>query len=669
MHVLTKQKLHFKDIIVVFLMLFFTPSLWAQSVISGRVTNEKGDLLGGVVVTEQGTPNKTITDDKGTYRLQLLQPKAVLEFYFLGYKPEEVKIEKQILVDVILLPEISEMDEAVVVGFGQQRKISVVGAQSTLNIKDIKVPTGNLSSAVSGRIAGVVAVQRTGEPGHDNSDIWIRGISTLVGQSSNPLILVDGVERAFNNIDPEDIESFTVLKDASATAVYGVRGANGVIIIKTKPGRVGTPQFSVDYYHSFTRMAQQVKMADAFTYMDVRNDAYRNTYGTARYSDAYIEATQKSHGLLPNDNPRLYNEYLYPAVNWMDALFNEWGQNQRFNLNVRGGAPSANYYVSLSHYDEVGLTKRFDLENFNTGMRYNRYNFTSNLNLRPTKTTTIDLGFSGYLSSGHYPQQSSGSLYAGAMAVNPVYYALEMPNGSSSGRNRDALFNPYALLSRGGYNREFGNKLNSNLRVTQDLAFADWSKGLSATAMLAFDVSNSRTLQYSRGESLYFFGGKQYENGTWIEDTLFDDHGNYVYDVIRESSNELGFNSGNSINRSSYFETALNYDREFGKHRFGGLLLYNQKIYWNLSAGDIIGSLPYKQKGYAGRVTYSYNDRYFLESNLGINGSENFTPDRRYGVFPAFGIGWAVSNESFWEPLSSAISFWKSIGNIHLFKA
>lgn len=192
--------------------------------------------------------------------------------------------------------------------------------------EDIKIPTGNLSSAISGRIAGVVSVQRSGEPGHDDSDIWIRGISTFAGQSSSPLILVDGVERSFNNIDPEDIESFTVLKDASATAVYGVRGANGVIIIKTKPGKVGKPQISFDYYESFTRMTKVPDMADAYTYMNVANEAYANAYPDAKplYSPEYIVATKKAHGILPNDNPKLYNEYLYPAVNWMKEIFNDW---------------------------------------------------------------------------------------------------------------------------------------------------------------------------------------------------------------------------------------------------------------------------------------------------------------------------------------------------------
>ena len=226
---------------------------------------------------------------------------------------------------------------------------------------------------------------------------------------------MDGVERSFNNIDPEDIESFTVLKDASATAVYGVRGANGVILIKTKPGKVGKPQFSVDYYEGFVTLTKKPEMADAFTYMDAANEAYMDTRGSMLYSPQYIEATKKAHGLLPNDNPLMFNPYLYPNVDWMNELFNDWGHNRRVNVSVRGGVPNATYYVSLSYYNEKGLTRTAEMENYDANIRYDRYNYTANLNLKPTETTTIDLGFNGFLSMGNYPQQSTSDLFASAM--------------------------------------------------------------------------------------------------------------------------------------------------------------------------------------------------------------------------------------------------------------
>lgn len=294
--------------------------------------------------------------------------------------------------------DVSALDEVVVVGYGAQRKVSVVGSQSSIKMSDIKAATGDISSAIAGRIPGVVTIQRSGEPGKSGSEIWIRGISTFT--SSSPLVLVDGVERTFNQLDPEDIESFTILKDASTTAVYGVRGANGVILIKTKPGRVGKPQFSVDYYEGVTMLTKQVKLANAYQYMDAANEAYGNDHsGQVLYTPQYIEATKKANGLLPNDNPKMYNPYLYPAVDWMDELFRDMGHNRHANINVRGGSVNATYYASLSYYNETGLLKTtsMDEQNYNINTDYNRFNFTSNLNLKPTKRLSIDMGVNGYI--------------------------------------------------------------------------------------------------------------------------------------------------------------------------------------------------------------------------------------------------------------------------------
>lgn len=664
MNLFEMKKHRIRSLWLLLLLLTCSVTMHAQSgSVTGRISDEKGELLIGVSVQEKGTTNGTITDMNGQYTLKLSKGNPILVISYIGYKSQEVKVAKQKVVDVVLVEDVSSLDEVVVVGYGNQRKVSVVGAQSSLDAAGIKMPAAKLSSAISGRIAGVVAVQRSGEPGHDESDIWIRGISTLVnnGQSSSPLILVDGVERSFNNIDPEDIESFTVLKDASATAVYGVRGANGVVIVKTKPGKVGKPSFSVDYYESFTRLTKKVDMADAYTYMDAINEAQRNANGGVKYSQAYIEATKKANGVLPNDNPRLFNPYLYPAVDWASQLFNDWGHNRRGNINIRGGVPNANYYASLSYYGETGMTRNFKLENYNTQMKYDRYNFTSNLNLKPAAKTQVDLGFSGYMGQGHYPQSSTSSLYGACMDVNPVIYPMLLPNGMVPGINPQQKFNPYGLLARGGYYEEFSAQLNSNVRVKQELDFWKWSKGLSASAMVAFDTYNARTRRFNRSEPMYQFAGAKDENGLWIEDTLFDQEtGDYKYSTLSDADGSLGLATPTHwSNRTVYVEASLNYDRSFGAHRVGGLLLYNQKIYWDLNASDVIGGMAYKQRGFAGRATYSWNDRYFAEFNLGINGSENFTPDKRYGVFPAFGLGWAVSNEPFWEPIRKYVSFLK----------
>lgn len=659
MNLFEMEKHHTKTLWLLALLLTFSTVVWAQGTpVTGRVSDEKGELLIGVSVQEKGTTNGTITDTNGQYNLKLTSYNPILIVSYIGYKSQEVKVGKQKVLDVILAEDVSSLDEVVVVAYGHQRKVSVVGAQSSMKIEDIKMPTANLSSAIAGRLPGVVAVQRSGEPGHDDSDLWIRGISTLAGQNSKPLVLVDGVERSFNNIDPEDIESFTVLKDASATAVYGVRGANGVILIKTKPGKVGKPQFSVDYYEGFVTLTKKPEMADAFTYMDAANEAYMDTRGSMLYSPQYIEATKKAHGLLPNDNPLMFNPYLYPNVDWMNELFNDWGHNRRVNVSVRGGVPNATYYVSLSYYNEKGLTRTAEMENYDANIRYDRYNYTANLNLKPTETTTIDLGFNGFLSMGNYPQQSTSDLFASAMEINPVYLPLMMPDGSVPGISTNGdLRNPYADLTRRGYKNEARNQLNSNIRLTQDLGFWKWSKGLTASAMLAFDVHNSRDLKYNKREDTYNFAGTKDENGLWNDD-VFDADGNYRYALTYTGHKDLAFDQGASDSRSTYFEASLNYDRSFGLHRIGGLLLYNQKIYRS-SSDNLIGSLPYKQQGLAARATYSWNDRYFFEANLGYNGSENFSPEKRFGFFPAFGLGWAISNEAWWESLQETVSYFK----------
>ncbi|KAB5125024.1 SusC/RagA family TonB-linked outer membrane protein, partial [Bacteroides thetaiotaomicron] len=659
MNLFEMEKHHTKTLWLLALLLTFSTVVWAQGTpVTGRVSDEKGELLIGVSVQEKGTTNGTITDTNGQYNLKLTSNNPILIVSYIGYKSQEVKVGKQKVLDVILAEDVSSLDEVVVVAYGHQRKVSVVGAQSSMKIEDIKMPTANLSSAIAGRLPGVVAVQRSGEPGHDDSDLWIRGISTLAGQNSKPQVLVDGVERSFNNIDPEDIESFTVLKDASATAVYGVRGANGVILIKTKPGKVGKPQFSVDYYEGFVTLTKKPEMADAFTYMDAANEAYMDTRGSMLYSPQYIEATKKAHGLLPNDNPLMFNPYLYPNVDWMNELFNDWGHNRRVNVSVRGGVPNATYYVSLSYYNEKGLTRTAEMENYDANIRYDRYNYTANLNLKPTETTTIDLGFNGFLSMGNYPQQSTSDLFASAMEINPVYLPLMMPDGSVPGISTNGdLRNPYADLTRRGYKNEARNQLNSNIRLTQDLGFWKWSKGLTASAMLAFDVHNSRDLKYNKREDTYNFAGTKDENGLWNDD-VFDADGNYRYALTYTGHKDLAFDQGASDSRSTYFEASLNYDRSFGLHRIGGLLLYNQKIYRS-SSDNLIGSLPYKQQGLAARATYSWNDRYFFEANLGYNGSENFSPEKRFGFFPAFGLGWAISNEAWWESLQETVSYFK----------
>lgn len=610
--------------------------------ISGRVTDIKGEPLIGVNVTVDGDANGSITNMDGLYEIFVTKKSVVLKFTYIGFKTSEIRTNASTnIYDVTLEEQVNELEETVIVGYGTQRKISNIGAQSSMKMEDIKTPSASLTTTLAGRLAGVVAVQRTGEPGKDAADIWIRGISTP--NTSSPLVLVDGVERSFNDIDPEDIESLTTLKDASATAVYGVRGANGVILIKTKPGKVGKPTVSADYYESFTRFTKMVDLADGITYMNAANEAMRNDGIATKYTEDQIRNT------IAGKDP-----YLYPNVDWLKEIFNDWGHNRRVNVNVRGGSEKVAYYASVSYFNETGMTVTDkNIDTYDSKMKYSRYNFTTNLNIDVTPTTKVEVGAQGYLGEGNYPAISSADLYNAAMSISPVEYPkMFFVNGEAfvPGTSTNNNFNnPYSQATRRGYDNLTKNQIYSNLRVTQDLDML--TKGLKLTAMYAFDVYNEIHVHQDRAESTYNF----------LDTSVpYDMNGQPILQRIYEGSNVLSYKQETSGNKKTYLEASLNYDRTFNDdHRVSALFLFNQQSKLLYPKGTLEDAIPYRMMGIAGRATYSWKDRYFAEFNIGYNGAENFSPKHRFGTFPAFGVGWVVSNERFWQPLSKAVSFLK----------
>lgn len=610
--------------------------------ISGRVTDIKGEPLIGVNVTVDGDANGSITNMDGLYEIFVTKKSVMLKFTYIGFKTSEIRTNASTnIYDVTLEEQVNELEETVIVGYGTQRKISNIGAQSSMKMEDIKTPSASLTTTLAGRLAGVVAVQRTGEPGKDAADIWIRGISTP--NTSSPLVLVDGVERSFNDIDPEDIESLTTLKDASATAVYGVRGANGVILIKTKPGKVGKPTVSADYYESFTRFTKMVDLADGITYMNAANEAMRNDGIATKYTEDQIRNT------IAGKDP-----YLYPNVDWLKEIFNDWGHNRRVNVNVRGGSEKVAYYASVSYFNETGMTVTDkNIDTYDSKMKYSRYNFTTNLNIDVTPTTKVEIGAQGYLGEGNYPAISSADLYNAAMSISPVEYPkMFFVNGEAfvPGTSTNNNFNnPYSQATRRGYDNLTKNQIYSNLRVTQDLDML--TKGLKLTAMYAFDVYNEIHVHQDRAESTYNF----------LDTSVpYDMNGQPILQRIYEGSNVLSYTQETSGNKKTYLEASLNYDRTFNDdHRVSALFLFNQQSKLLYPKGTLEDAIPYRMMGIAGRATYSWKDRYFAEFNIGYNGAENFSPKHRFGTFPAFGVGWVVSNEKFWQPLSKAVSFLK----------
>ena len=671
--------------------------------VSGRVQDVNGEPLIGVTVKVKGSTGGGITDLNGQYTLTCDNNK-ILVFTYVGFKTEERKANKT-LIDVILHEESNSINEVTVTGYQTRKKISVLGAQATLKMEDVKAPVGNISSVLAGRVSGVVSVQRTGVPGQDDSDIWIRGISTLTNKNEGPLVLVDGIERSWSSLSPEDIESITVLKDAASTAVYGVRGGNGVIIITTKPGEVSKPKFSFDVYQGITNLTKVPDLVDGIEYMNAVNEAYNTSQGRNYYGKNQIINTKIANNMALTDAEQAYkqrlidanggklpasvNPYLYPNVDWMKELYHKNGWNRRVNMNIRGGAPNANYYISLSYYTERGLTKSDKTQDYSSEIDYNRYNFLTNINLKASKTTNLDVGVSGWLASGNYPYNNLDDIFARAMNTNPVLYPVLYADGRIPGQSphNTELDSPWDWLTRRGYQTQHQTQINTNLKLTQDLGFWSWSKGLTARALVAFDFKATQALRYGVHESNWKPTGRQ-QDGVWVEDTNLypqatDEAGNllWVKDangndtstplldtdpsklILTEQyrgNKSMNVSSDKWVYRTFYLEAALDYKRTFNKvHNVTGLLLFNERSYLDANDGDLLKTLPYKQQSLSARATYDFANRYFVELNAGYTGSENFKSGHRFGFFPAVAIGWVPSNEKWWEPLSKYISFLK----------
>jgi TonB-linked SusC/RagA family outer membrane protein len=614
----------------------------ADIIIRGIVKDENGVAIPGASVRLKGTQIVAATDINGSFSITVPTEAAVLVISYVGYLTGEVTVGAQKTIAVQLRPDNTALEEVAVVGFGVQRKVSLIGAQSTITGAELKQPVASVTQSLAGRLAGVVGVQRSGEPGRTSADIFIRGIATFGGNSSSPLVLVDGVERTIDNIDPEDIESFTVLKDASGTAVYGVRGANGVIIVRTKTGKVGKPQILFDYNEGVTTFTQRPELTDGITYMNLANEASLGRGLPVAYTQDYINKTAS-----------LADPLLYPNVDWIDALFKKYSHTRRANLNASGGVDNAQYYISLAYYNETGYLKTDDLAQYNSDLNFKRYNFTSNLNLKLTGTTKLDLGIQGYVSTGNYPSINTADIFRSALDASPVAYPIMYPGGFVPGQSSNGGFrNPYADLTTRGYRTEFDNLLNTNLRLTQDLQFI--TEGLTATAMVSFDSKNSNDVNRSKRQSTFFPVNVPGTNSPYKADGTLN-----LQQTFTSTQNYLGYDPSRDGNRQFYNEAAVNYDRAYGKHRVSGLALGYSIDQTYPFAGDFTSSIPFRQIGLAARATYSYNDRYFAELNIGYNGAELFSPRNRYGTFPAFGLGWVPSNEQFFKPLLNVINFLK----------
>lgn len=593
--------------------------------VTGNVSDEKGEpLIGVTIILKNDSTVHALTDMNGNYSIIVPERKSVLSFRYIGFVPKEEVVNNRKVVNVQMVEDVGQLDEVVVVAYGAQKKESVVGSITTIEPAKLKVSTTrSISNNLAGTVAGVLAVQRSGEPGYDNSSFWIRGISTFQDAGQNPLVLIDGIERDLNNIDPEEIESFSVLKDAAASAVYGVRGANGVILINTKRGQVGKPRVTVKAEFAATQPVKLPEYLGAADYMQVLDDILMDTGQQPKYTDR-IAKTRAG-----------YDPDLYPDVNWMDAIANDYASNQRVTVDISGGTETLRYSFVAAAYNERGILKRDKSYDWDPTIKLQRYNVRSNVDLKLSPTTQLRFNIGGYLQDRNSTTKDISQIFQKAFVAVPHAFPAQYSSGQIPTTEEP---NVWAWATQSGYKRRSDSKIETLFSVEQDLKFL--LPGLKVKGTFSFDRFSSGTV--SRGKTPDYY----------VPATGRDDEGNLIIASKSNGTNFLDYSkSGDYGNKSVYMEATLSYDRTFAeKHSVAAMLLFNRRNY------DDGSKLPYRNQGLAGRASYTYSGKYVGEFNFGYNGSENFAKGKRYGFFPSGAIGWIVSEEAFMQPLRKVIS-------------
>jgi len=623
-----------------------------QNIVKGKVTDEEGKPLPGVTITIVGTTRGVITDTDGTYSIET-KPADKLVFSFIGMESQIIDVGNQKAIDIEMSEKKEELEEVTVVAFGRQKKESVIGAITTVKPAELQIPSSNLTTALAGRVSGIISYQRSGEPGADNADFFIRGVTTF-GYKKDPLILIDGIEATSTDLarmQTDDIASFSIMKDATSTALYGARGANGVILINTKEGREGEIKVTLRVENSISMPTQDLEFADPVTYMKLGNEAVltRDPLGTLPYSREKIDRTAMEDR----------NKFVYPATDWQNELFKEFTSNQRYNLNASGGGKIARYYLAAAFNQDNGVLNVDKRNNFNSNINLKTYSLRSNININLTKSTEAVIRLSGNFDDYIGPIDGGTDVYNQVVHTNPVlfppYYAPDEQNQATShilfgNYGEGNYINPYANMVRGykEYNR---SKLDAQFEIKQDLSFL--TEGLSIRGL--FNTSRYSFFDVSRGYNPFY-----YQLGSY--NRLTD---KYVLGSINEEmgTEYLGYSEGlKDINSTTYIETAANYNKLMAdKHEVTGMLVFIMRNSLRGNAGDLQLSLPFRNVGLSGRATYSYSGKYHVEFNFGYNGSERFHSTNRYGFFPSAGVAWNLSNEEFFEgsALSSVISNFK----------
>lgn len=597
--------------------------------IAGRVIDaETKEPIIGATVWVKDSALGTNTNVDGAFDYTFTGHYGYIVVSYIGYQTQEFPVTN--LPKVIELSAGNELDEVVVVGYGTQKKASVVGSIASVSVNDIRMPTAKISNNLAGQLAGVISVQRSGEPGA-SSTFWIRGISTF-GSSTTPLVLVDGIERDLDLVDIEDIKDFSILKDAAATAIYGVRGANGVILITTREGIVGKPQINIRFEAGMVQPTKVPDMLDAVQFAELWNAAAGSEVYTPEVIQKYRDGSDPD---------------LYPNVDWVDYLYKDLSFNERVNVNVTGGGSTAKYYISGGFYNEDGLFARDNMKEYNTSVFYRKFNFRSNVEVQLHKYTKLNVNLATTFERKNEPGTAASTIWDYAVKSAPNVFPAVYSNGLLPGPGANNGENPYVLLTQTGYREKFYNTAQSLFSLTQDLG--DWvTKGLTVTVKGSFDAKNYNHLARTKTPPQYMASGR-------------DEFGDLILQQTVVGTDNLTYAESHSGYRSVYLEASVNWARSFGKHDLSALFLYqqSQRNDVGIDKSEPELALPYRHQGIAGRITYSYDNRYFIEGNFGYNGSENFSPGKRFGFFPSVAAGYVISNEKFFEPVRGVIDLLK----------
>ena len=624
-----------KTILFFILILSFTVLFAQQKGESGRVTDEKNDPVPGVSVIVKGTTIGTTTDADGRFKLSVPADSGILVFSFIGMKTQEINIGSKATINVVLEEETVGLDDVIVVGYGTQKKVTVTGAVTSVRGSELlKSPVPNLTSALVGRATGVMAIQNSGQPGADDVTLRIRGMGTLSSDAAQPLVLVDGIERSFSQLDANEIQTISVLKDASSTAVYGIRGANGVIIVTTKKGTDGRAVVSYSGNYSIQAPTRLPKFLDGYNFAKLYNEALinDNPATTLTFTDAELQKFKDQSDPL-----------FYPNTDWLKLVMKEYTPQTQHNVNITGGTKIAKYFVSLGYLNQEGLFREFQsASGISNNNNYNRYNFRSNIDINVTPTTLVNFQLGGYSSVRHSSKGTESStgglqifnrLLDSAPTATVGIWEGKLITLDRSGVGRNAISETLA----NGFVDYMDNSLNINLGINQTLDMI--TKGLSVRAKIAYDNFYDRRRIFDRNVVTYT-PLKVMDNG--VETTVLRQNGEKA-DVVGDPA--TAFNRS----RQFYMDWAVEYNNSIGNHNIGALLLYNQKKKWY--HGSSYPGIPLGYQDWVGRVTYNYALRYMLEFNMGRNGSENFPVNNRFGWFPAISAGWVVTSEPMVEKL------------------